>query len=409
MKKQLLFFSSLLCYFIAFSQSYLYHIPYVQNTKYGYADTLGKVLLIPQYNNVSFFEANGLAIVGNIINNQDLVGVINSEFKVVLPLKFSAISFYGNLIAIETTSQETTLKGLYNHLGAEILQPKYSGISISQNFITAYTGRIKTLFRYNTQTKQAEKIYKETTENIYLHKDKNERITHFSVINSKDIKVYYDTLGNEIENFEKIKAFTQEKTKQIAENTPTKDHFIYTKNKMKGFITYQINNKLKRDSFAPVYQNLKSVRINHSEILLAKQKGKWGAIDNGNKIIVPFKYDSISCFRTCQSDDAKDGIDFFVKEDNKWGMINSKQVTKYILLNIYEDIHEFECPFYTIKFNESYGFVQIINHQKANVLQPKYHTILGYRVLPNNYTLILVELPNGNEAWVNWKGKIFGS
>ena len=403
---------SILVVFIAhfaFSQSYLYHIPYAEKGQYGYADTLGKVLLTPQYKSVTFFEANGSAIVGNTTNNQELFGVINAEFKLVLPIKFSAITFNGNLITAETINQENTTKGLYNNLGNEILQMKYSGISITQNFITAYNGRIKALYRYNTQTKQGEKLYKETTENIYLHKDNNNRVTHFSVINNKDVKVYYDTLGNVIANLEKIKASAKEKTKIIAENTPTKEHFVYTKNKMKGFITYQINNKLKRDSFAPVYQNLKSVRLNHSEILLAKQKGKWGAIDNNNKIIVPFKYDSISCFRTCQSDDAKDGIDFFVKEDNKWGMINSKQASKYILLNIYEDILEFECPFYSIKFNENYGFVQIINHQKANILQPKYRTILGYKVLPNNYTLIQVELANRNEVWVNWTGKLFGN
>jgi len=392
-----------------FAQAYLYFVPYHLNGQYGYADTANKVVLAPQYGVVSFYENSGLAIVGNTLNNQDLFGVINAEFKLILPIKYSAITFGGQLIIAEITNQETTHKGLYNKNGSELLAPKYSGISVVQNFVTAYTGRIKTLYRYNSNTKLCDKIFKETTENIYLHKDNNERITHFSVLNKEVVKVYYDTLGNEIKSFDKVKASTQEKTKSLRDNTPTKDHFIYTKNKLKGFITYQINNKLKRDSFAPVYQNLKSVRLNHSEILLGKLKGKWGAVDNANIIIVPFKYDSISCFRTCQSDDLKDGIDFFVKEDNKWGMINSKQVTQYILLNIYEDIHEFECPYYTIKFNEGYGFVQILNHQKANILQPKYRTILGYKILPNGYTLIQVELANGNEVWVNWKGKVFGS
>jgi len=356
----------------------------------------------------SFFENNGLAKVGNTKNDEDLFGVIDSKFKLILPIQFSSITFNGQLIISETISQDLSLKGLYNQYGEELLGSKYSGISVNKNFITAYVGRFKTLYKYNSITKLCDKIFKETTENIYLYKDNNERITHFSVLNKKNVKQYYDTFGKEIKNFEKAKAFTQEKTKILIENTPTKDHFIYTKNKMKGFITYQINSKLKRDSFLPIYQNLISVRLYHSEILLAKVKGKWGAINHSNKIIVPLMYDSISCFRTCQSDNLKNGIDFFIKEDNKWGMINSKQVGQYILQNIYEDIHEFDCPFYTIKFNNYYGFVHILNHQINSILLPKYRNIIAYKVMPNGYTLIYVELNNGNEVWVNWSGKIFG-
>jgi len=67
--------------------------------KWGYIDKQGNTIVPFQYNEASRFH-EGVAIVGNTINNEARYGLINKYNKVILPFEFETGTFTGNVYAM---------------------------------------------------------------------------------------------------------------------------------------------------------------------------------------------------------------------------------------------------------------------------------------------------------------------
>ena len=79
-------------------------IPYIDagdnKGRMGLIDNTGKIVLKPKYNHINCFFDNGLTIVSNVFyeDNQrkDLYGVIDKNFREIIPLKYKDLSLNGN-------------------------------------------------------------------------------------------------------------------------------------------------------------------------------------------------------------------------------------------------------------------------------------------------------------------------
>lgn len=397
------------------SQPCLYYIPYKStNGLMGYCDSNKKILVQPKFQKTYFFQSQKLALISNEVNEVELFGLINEKGDIVLNAVYSNIQLIDELVIV-TENTENENKSIYDLKGKQLLPFEFQNVSVIGNYIkTIGTGSIYSLYKYNKLNSKVDLLIKPMKSNINHQLNSDKRLSHFYYYNDDLKLVYVDTTGKEIKNNQ---GFNQPdynpKSKIVKENSKLNDlvdYYVYTsKNKKKGVVRYHVLNKKKRDSLPALYDKLSVGYQLDSVFFIGKLNGKYGVVNQYNKTIIPFEYDSITYYRVCDlwnSKLSKVGLEFFVMKSGRWGLINSTNIKKMILPISYDKIYEFECPNYVIIKNDFYGYCQVINNQLTHIIEPKYQSILNYQLLPNGYLLIEVE-KNNQIFWINWKGVEF--
>lgn len=403
------------CFNQLFSQACRYYIPYKsQNGLMGYCDSNKKIMIQPKFQKTYFFQSQKLALISNEVNDIELFGIINEKGETILNTLFLDIQFLEELILV-TENTENENKAVYNLQGKQLLPFEFQNVSIVGNYIkTIGAGSIYSLYKYNPKNFKVDLLIKPMKSNINHQINSDKKITHFYYYNDDLKLVYIDTSGKEIKNNKELDEIQNNQksvnNKSNAVLNDLVDYYVYTgKNKKKGFVKYQIKNKKNRDSMPAMYDKLSVGYQLDSVFFIAKLNGKYGVVNQFNKIIIPFEYDSVTYYRVCDlwnSKQQKVGLEFFVMKSGRWGLINSTNTKKLILPISYDRIYEFECPNYVIIKNDMFGYCQVINNKLTQIIEPKYQSILNYHLLPNGYLIIEVE-KNNQTFWVNWKGVEF--
>lgn len=132
----------------AAAQNARFLIPYREGKKWGYCDTLGKVVIAPKYYYADFFESNNEAknSVARVVINDSTFMFIDSLGAAVTPLfnkkTYVKIVFVKDKIYFETYNSTDFKKGLYCNK-KQILQNLYREIytTYNNNFIVEQNGK----------------------------------------------------------------------------------------------------------------------------------------------------------------------------------------------------------------------------------------------------------------------------
>lgn len=398
-----------------FSQACCYYVPYKsQNGLMGYCDTNRRIVIQPKFQKAYFFQSQKLALISNEVNEEELFGLINERGETVLSSNYLNIQLLGELILV-TENSENENKAIYGINGKQLLPFEFQNVSVVGNYIKAISaGSQYSLYKYNQKSSKVELLIKPMKSNINHQLNEEKKISYFYYYNDDLKLVYVDSTGKEMKQFQGMNSPEYDnKSNKDKSNTSVNDivdYYVYTsKNKKKGVVRYHVKNKNNRDSLPALYDKLSVGYQLDSVFFIGKLNGKYGVVNQYNKTIIPFEYDSITYYRVCDlwnSKLSKVGLEFFVMKSGRWGLINSTNIKKLILPISYDKIYEFECPNYVISKNDFYGYCQVINNQLTHIIEPKYQSILNYQLLPNGYLLIEVE-KNNQMYWVNWKGVEF--
>jgi hypothetical protein len=339
--------------------------PIVQDERWGYADSTGKVLIPYQFEDAEYFSENL-----GLIQQNGKKGFINKNgFKVVVPIYKEADAFVNGLSIVETDSAT----GIINPRGEWVVLPNY--YSISGPYGNFY--RVEKDEKYGIIDRNGKAI----TEIKY---DDLEGFTEgLAAFALEGLAGFIDTTGKEVipAQFEEVGLFNNGLAKVLLNEKygmiNTSGKFIipakYVKISNQNENLYLVSGD-KRCAYLD--SNGKTV-VPPSEICsgpilgvegfqegLARieRKGKIGFIDKKGRLLIPANLEQAGYF--------SDGLAPFRKK-KKWGYINKSG--KVIIEPVYDLVFPFNQGKARVKKN---GYVGIINKEGKLILNPQYEDII---------------------------------
>ncbi len=315
--------------------------------KYGYATTIGKIVLEPIYNEVNriteISDRSNLYFITSINGKYGLV----KNSKEVLGNDYREIKYdkTNNILITEKDSKF----GVYDTTGKNIIPIDYDAILVGGEYINAYKGEDIVIFNKEGRTVSTENYSKENVSNNYsiiIDKDNNYNIvdknnnvllkksytyleyfkddlfiatdsTKTGVIKSNGqvvVPIEYSTI-QKVEGANCLQAtiIDNNTTSIIDSNGRVKQGLeMSTLIKEDNFIKILSDNDVKYydlDGNETTYKDL----FPNNKIYAIKQNGKWGFVDAQGNIVVRCEYD----FVTEQNENFVG-----VKKDGKWGVLN---------------------------------------------------------------------------------------
>ncbi|HNP31723.1 MAG TPA: WG repeat-containing protein [Flavobacterium sp.] len=303
----------------------------IKNKKQGWTDKYGKIIIPAKYDKIDHFDGFGTNSFSNLykVTNEELIGVIDSNNKTIIPLEFENIFERSEFICGKTKDGKF---GLYKTDGTVILKPEY-------NFIfESVAEKVKILFAqkagpsYTILDKNGNVVYDNIKKYGYINDEDNllnplpdSGKSYLFVQNDKNKFGIYDEKG-ESECLPLI-------YDGIIQKLAVKDnaYFIVQKGNKKGVVDN------KNNVIIPfVYDDLSFDLIYpyQGEIIIPAQKnGKYGLISITNKEIVPFIYKDIAKV-------SKEENLYKAKSNNKYQLINA--TGKVLSTSTFDDIANFE-------------------------------------------------------------------
>ncbi len=398
-----------------------YLIPFRDGNKWGYCDTLGRMVIPTKFDEaVRFFYGYAHVRIGKenaiidktgkiklkgdfsidnpydgfaSITTKNKVGLANIDNgKILLAPIYSSLGRNGDLAVLKDSNDR---QGLYHISRRKWLLPlKYEAIDIIDSVLTVTDKQKKV---YYTITKTGSLINKGLQKNpSELHDSMKEVLADTSA----EIVTY--------EALVPVNVFSP----------PYKS--LFTRDGKVGYY-YEIiqdNKIIKTDTISAIYDSVGWVGYNAS-LLLAKKDGKMGMIALDGTIKIPFLYDEILATE-------KSGIDsiYLVKQNGQWGLV---QFGKVLLLCKYDKIERYSLNsdgLYLMQNNKQGFYVYSDEKKVYNVLIPcKYvffepqlywislpdtNTGIQYDTAPKNpFFLLGVVTPPWKRGFIDLKGNEF--
>jgi hypothetical protein len=331
------------------------------NSKIGFLDTKGKIIIKPIYNMASDFY-NGHA---NIIKDSTY-GYIDRKGTEVLFKQYEETYFYYGNTGI---AKKDGKFGLIDRDGNPLTDFRYNMIFffgfnhfkgiISKNSNHLLDNRGKIVFNENLEYDIKSDYFEKDSLLVYEKIIDNKKLQGLvGIDNNIIIEPKYDNIY-----------FIEDP-----------DFFVVKKDNKYGFV-----NKSGIEIIPVIYDQ---VGFNITEDLISvKQKNKWGFVNRNNEIIIAFEYDEAYPFF--------DGI-AFVKKENIYEGIDKNNTVKAKF-----STEKSEFPFYSnnlslFKKDGKYGYI----NKKGNVVIPAIY-LYAY---PFVNEMAYVEL-NGKSGFINKKGK----
>lgn len=374
-------------------------IPYCQKGKWGFSDKTGKIKIKCVYDSVDFFNVDALARV----KKNGKVGYINNKEQIIIPFEYDkCLRIYEVFYTEETVGveyePEIHIAGYMNNDDA-----KNNRYIVTKN---KKIGIIKV--EKNKQNIIVPLIFSK------IQFDPNRKIFN---CNTKDGLRYFDLEGKEkiLENVTKINP--EEYSKTLApEYENMKSTLVKNENSKFGIIKKDNNDYSgkKYDTIVPVMYDSIIFDENafYDNTYTVKKDKKWGIIVGGNKIILPFEYDSIN--HNLSKNDRNWADDykrlFVVKKEKNWGLIGKKNEDDKTTLTL--------LPFVYTGFNKIYYYYllaqrgskfQIYDFKKFKFINNKsYSSITPYKHESlNDFYLFQVTNKLGQTVFVGNNGVEF--
>jgi hypothetical protein len=145
-------------------------IAYRIQDRWGYADTLGNILITPAYDEVYKGCLYNTALV--VANNKKW-GAVSRAGKVVVPLQFDRIQYLNDFMLTENVVSNVYLYGLYDAKGKLLLPPEEQEINlVNKRWVVAHSRGTKKrsgVGLLNTKTKGIEWIIPRTYNAVYFN------------------------------------------------------------------------------------------------------------------------------------------------------------------------------------------------------------------------------------------------
>lgn len=350
--------------------------------KYGYINSNGKVLLDTQYTEIS--RINEIIDDKNIfllVFKNGQAGIVKNN-KTILNYEYEDISYnaYNNMFVIQRNAKS----GIADIKGKIIIQPEYDSIMFGGIYINAVKNNEITILDLQENKIENNNIYAKlptSNNNYYITIDKDEiyrvvdrednvkidnNYTYIEHIKDEYFIVYkdgkngiIDLSGKSIADLKYNSIFKIAGTEIIQANINNTNNITLLNNEMK--IVCNMNNASieKEDNYFKVFSNddIKYFDNNGNEIsykqiepnnkMYAKKiNGKWGFVNEENKLIINNEYDMVTEFN-------KYGF-AGIKKGGKWGVVNIKGEI------IQEPIYSFkwENPSFIGKYYKTKGWEQ---------------------------------------------------
>jgi len=379
MKKALLITCAILfILFLLYANLYKIDTFDVNRTKYGYIDLNTRKISKLNYDMVNMFNGKYA-----VVEKNDKCGVINEDFKIVIPIKYESIDIkdYSNLFVAEYGGKY----GYLNNENQKIIPFIYdSGRVFFNNLAVVSKNR-----KYGVINKNGNIVIPLIYDNLYFTHDNLIRVT----LNNKCGVLDYN--GKEVIPC-KYEAMVDFNKYYIILIVNGKDSLIKrSNNKVLLSNYYRIyfnNNKIiaikKHYSInyekEEIYDNNLNliiplsydyIRYVNDDCIYIKKNGKHGVVNSSNKILIPFMYDNLSRLRIYDEKTRKfKKSDLFVVYKNGlYGCIDKNN--KIIIPIVYDKLlSDFREGLMAVEKNNGVGFIDINN----NVVIPfKYNTSLN--------------------------------
>lgn len=320
--------------------------------KYGYINSNGKVLLDTQYTEIS--RINEIIDDKNIfllVFKNGQAGIVKNN-KTILNYEYEDISYnaYNNMFVIQRNAKS----GIADIKGKIIIQPEYDSIMFGGIYINAVKNNEIIILDLQGNKIENNNIYAKlptSNNNYYITIDKDEiyrvvdrednvkidnNYTYIEHIKDEYFIVYkdgkngiIDLSGKSIADLKYNSIFKIAGTEIIQANINNTNNITLLNNEMK--IVCNMNNASieKEDNYFKVFSNddIKYFDNNGNEIsykqiepnnkMYAKKiNGKWGFVNEENKLIINNEYDMVTEFN-------KYGF-AGIKKGGKWGVVNIK-------------------------------------------------------------------------------------
>jgi hypothetical protein len=374
-------------------------IPYRKGPHWGYADTLGKIVIAPVYDQVS----NGWTVGTNLKVSKDMKwGVVSRKNKVLVPLKHDHVAniHKGYIVSEDKTEGYAYLHGLYNHKGTLLIPPEDQSIDIFNSRII--------FVRSPRQSKRS---------GVALLNSKGTKLTWIVPRVNEDLyfrngdSVLVVETGSKVIEYKVSRAFVLKKIKESDADPFEDDHIVEVASEERPLYggpvreariilstDFVINAEGKKtfllkktqmnshDQDGPVLTDCEKINIvqypNGGKETYFRDKTRWisdhWAIAHKNEkygayfpvpesTVIPFEYDSIT----------KDIIPYKcktvlvkAKRNGKWGLIDRRNrvVTGFIFDDIIFPGHHFYGANYTSCFNFDQGLI-VRSGDRYNVLR----------------------------------------
>ena len=323
MKKNLFLLAALFSSAIVFSQQNKVWVPYREGVRWGYADTLGRIVVKPSYDSVDFFVGES-----GFVYKKGNVGVVIASGDEAIKPEYSVIEEFAEGFKVS----KGKLSGYFSDKGKMILPVQYDDLYTNdeefiiltkgeKQGISSITGNIvlpveydKVMTHFNYDKDELEYIARKG-DKYYLFNKKTFRLTAHKFVIEETLEGIKDLdfeMGNDQAGIEK---YRQEVIKKLnAEDAVYYDKprfymedvfFIVTVKGKKGVVQYISPDNIKPilpieyDSVSYVKGNINSPFVRpESEYLSAVAKnGKYGIVNESGAVIIPFEYDNIGALR----------------------------------------------------------------------------------------------------------------
>ena len=296
-----------------------------------------------KYQDIEYHSANSTFI----LERNSKFGLADINGKVVIPVKYDAIEFYGDYI--NATISETT--AVFNVEGKQIQDAVYNSITkVGEYYITVDKNGKYGVLASNRDIKVDSKYnYIEYLfENYFIVSKEDGDLGIISAEDKIIVDFEYDVIQKK-ENTNVIEAkklnknvtdlFSKDMKKIISKSNLTvnvKEDYIQT-----------ISDEIKYFNFEGVELTNKQA-IPQNELYATKQDNKWGFVDKQNNVKIEYVYDMVTEF----NEYGFAGI----KQGDKWGIVNLKgevvQEPIYKINSIPEVIGKYYKVYYG--YGESY-------------------------------------------------------
>jgi len=368
MKKLLVAFLILPTILLAQRQPYNLLIPYRDHAKWGFADSMGKIVIQPAYDSVHFFAGNdgyqnGPGKFARVIINGRM-GLVDKEGNLVVPCEYDEFEIFNRCLIARKGKQF----GLLNDHGEVIVPAVYDEMILLKGPGGFF--RFKKGNKYGVASHK--KILLPLEYKMILPDDIDGIAYTFD-----DKMITFDQRGKILKE-EKIepKEFTSQtgaRSKEQYERgesqsddvVPVEDMMISSSNssqpktrsevvKVNGKYGYVYQGRKwadkewSSDSLPAVYDSIGARMVGQpsQEYITVKKNGKWGAVNFKQEILMPFEYDGI--------DRATDKM-IYVVNKGKRGIFNIRTGTIWVPV-LFDEIKGNYYP-YSLRAGKKWGIM----------------------------------------------------
>ncbi len=344
-----------------------------ENRAYGLKNHDTNVILLPAVYGSIYERAKQIYEVWDR-SNYGLYDALNERF--ILPLEYERISVYSTNGGYIKNSDSTYIisvqkngkKGLLNQDLSPILSTEYDKLEVNKNRVRLVKDKKEGVYFFDDSRKAIPLIY-DTVLSIYPTD------CHFGLLN--DEYYFFDENGKLL--VKKAKSVGRFRHRW---NSKTSRNILIVNKKGKAGI-YDAENKeftlpLKYDRLTDEFE----------QHFIVSKKSKFGLVDQNNKIVIPFDYESLSFLKPLKISDP-----LMASKNGKYALINREKILTDFIYDEIEALNDF----YKAKLNGKY----VILNRDGNLISKESFDNVG-----SFYGSKAAVFNNGNIGYINISGEI---